>query len=140
MGRCNSQDEVSCPSLLHLQFADVSCRDKQWDAILKIHVTAPFKIIRAAAPYMRDAAKAEIQATGEAQPRSIVNISSTSGLHGNFGQINYATAKMGILGMTKTIAKEWVRVFCCLPDGPNSRVLIRHRGRSIFAAILLPLA
>jgi 3-oxoacyl-[acyl-carrier protein] reductase len=96
--------------------------------MLNIHITAPFKIIRAAAPYMRDAAKAEIKATGEAQPRSIVNISSTSGLHGNFGQINYATAKMGVLGMTKTIAKEWVRAFFCLRIYPNSRVLFAAGG------------
>jgi len=81
--------------------------DKQWQAMLDVHNTAPFRIIREAAPYMREAGKAEIDATGKAEDRSIINISSTSGLHGNFGQANYATAKMGIVGLTKTVAKEW---------------------------------
>ncbi|ELR16006.1 shortchain dehydrogenase/reductase SDR, putative [Acanthamoeba castellanii str. Neff] len=81
--------------------------DKQWEAMLLVHNTAPFRLIRAAAPYMRDAAKQEIETSGKAAPRSIINVSSTSGLHGNTGQANYATAKAGILGLTKTIAKEW---------------------------------
>eukprot|EP01116_Phalansterium_solitarium_P008813 TRINITY_DN22778_c0_g1_i1.p1 TRINITY_DN22778_c0_g1~~TRINITY_DN22778_c0_g1_i1.p1 ORF type:complete len:311 (+),score=129.83 TRINITY_DN22778_c0_g1_i1:79-1011(+) len=81
--------------------------DKQWDAMLAVHNTAPFRLIRAAAPYMRDEAKKEIDAGNAPQPRCIINVSSTSGLHGNAGQINYATAKMGIVGLTKTVAKEW---------------------------------
>eukprot|EP01087_Luapelamoeba_hula_P012933 TRINITY_DN3659_c0_g1_i1.p2 TRINITY_DN3659_c0_g1~~TRINITY_DN3659_c0_g1_i1.p2 ORF type:complete len:202 (+),score=36.31 TRINITY_DN3659_c0_g1_i1:300-905(+) len=81
--------------------------DKQWDAMLLVHNTAPFRLIRAATPYMREAGKSEIEKTGSARPRSIINISSTSGIHGNAGQINYATAKMGIVGLTKTVAKEW---------------------------------
>jgi len=81
--------------------------DEQWEAMLLVHNTAPFRLIRAAAPHMREAAKQEIEATGKAAPRSIINISSTSGLHGNAGQVNYATAKAGLLGLTKTIAKEW---------------------------------
>lgn len=81
--------------------------DEQWRAVLEIHVTAPFRLIRAAAPYMRDAAKAEIKAGKAVERRCIINVSSTSGLHGNIGQANYATGKMGVLGLTKTIAKEW---------------------------------
>eukprot|EP01094_Clydonella_sp_ATCC50884_P019401 TRINITY_DN3777_c1_g1_i1.p1 TRINITY_DN3777_c1_g1~~TRINITY_DN3777_c1_g1_i1.p1 ORF type:complete len:286 (-),score=83.85 TRINITY_DN3777_c1_g1_i1:74-931(-) len=81
--------------------------DEQWDAMIAVHNTAPFRIIRAAAAVMREKAKAEIKEHGAAVPRSIINISSTSGLHGNVGQANYATAKMGILGLTKTVAKEW---------------------------------
>lgn len=81
--------------------------DEQWQAVLDIHATAPFRMIRAAAPHMRDAAKAEKAAGGPMEPRCIVNVSSTSGLHGNIGQINYATGKMGIVGLTKTVAKEW---------------------------------
>jgi 3-oxoacyl-[acyl-carrier protein] reductase len=81
--------------------------DEQWQAVLDIHATAPFRMIRAAAPYMREAAKAEKEAGGPVEPRCIVNVSSTSGLHGNVGQINYATGKMGIIGLTKTVAKEW---------------------------------
>ncbi|CAO3606691.1 unnamed protein product [Mucor hiemalis] len=72
--------------------------DKQWDLMLAVHNTAPFKIIRAAAKYLRKK---------DGENKSIVNISSTSGLHGNVGQANYATAKAGIVGLTKTIAKEW---------------------------------
>lgn len=81
--------------------------DEQWQAILDCHITAPFRLIRAAAPHMREPAKQEIAAGRTPEPRCIINVSSTSGIHGNAGQINYATAKMGILGMTKTIAKEW---------------------------------
>jgi len=72
--------------------------DKQWHTIVDLHGTAPFKIIRAAAPYFR---------VKDGEPRNIINISSTSGIHGNAGQINYALAKAGVAGMTKTIAKEW---------------------------------
>jgi len=81
--------------------------DKQFQAMLDVHNVAPFRLIREAAPYMREAGKAEMEATGKADDRSIINISSTSGLHGNFGQANYSTAKLGIVGLTKTVAKEW---------------------------------
>lgn len=81
--------------------------DKQWEAMLAVHNTAPFRLVRAAAPYMRDAAKQEEAAGGKPASRCIVNVSSTSGLHGNIGQLNYATAKMGLVGFTKTVAKEW---------------------------------
>jgi 3-oxoacyl-[acyl-carrier protein] reductase len=83
--------------------------DEQWQAILDVHATAPFRMIRAAVPYMREPAKAEYAAGTVPEPRCIVNVSSTSGLHGNVGQINYATGKMGIVGLTKTVAKEWGR-------------------------------
>lgn len=66
--------------------------------MLQLHCTAPFKLIRAAAPYFR---------VQDGAPRNIVNISSTTGLHGNAGQANYALAKAGVTGLTKTIAKEW---------------------------------
>ncbi|KAK3656803.1 hypothetical protein LTR56_002784 [Elasticomyces elasticus] len=72
--------------------------DKQWDTIIALHNTQPFKLVRNAAPYFR---------VKDGEPRSIVNISSTSGLHGNAGQANYALAKAGVVGLTKTIAKEW---------------------------------
>jgi len=62
---------------------------------------------RAAAPYLRDAAKRDLETGGSPRDRSIVNVSSTSGLHGNAGQANYAAAKAGICGLTKTLAKEW---------------------------------
>lgn len=81
--------------------------DKQWEAMLAVHNTAPFRLVRAAAPHMRDAAKQEEAEGGRPAPRCIINVSSTSGLHGNIGQLNYATAKMGLVGFTKTIAREW---------------------------------
>ena len=81
--------------------------DKQFMAMLEVHNIAPFRMVRAAAPVMRDAAKAERGSGGKPEPRCIVNVSSVAGLHGNVGQINYSTAKSGIAGMTKTIAKEW---------------------------------
>jgi 3-oxoacyl-[acyl-carrier protein] reductase len=65
---------------------------------MSLHVSAPFKLIRNAAPYFRVKDKAH---------RNIINISSTSGLHGNAGQANYAAAKAAVTGLTKTIAKEW---------------------------------
>ena len=81
--------------------------DEQWQRVMDVHTTAPFRLIRAAAPYMRDEAKAELAAGGPVEPRCVINVSSTSGLHGNIGQVNYATGKMGIVGLTKTVAKEW---------------------------------
>lgn len=64
---------------------------KQWDAMLAVHCTAPFRLIQAAAPVMRDAAKRELDERGEAAQRCIINVSSTSGTHGNAGQANYST-------------------------------------------------
>ena len=80
--------------------------DEQWDAILDLHLKAPFRIIRAAAPYLRETAKAEA-ARGPVPCRKIINVSSTSGVAGNAGQANYGAAKMGVVGLTKTMAKEW---------------------------------
>jgi len=81
--------------------------DEQWEAILAVHLTAPFRLIRAAAGYLRDTAKQEKAAKGRARARKIVNISSTSGTRGNAGQTNYSSGKSGILGLTKTLAREW---------------------------------
>ncbi|KAF7549533.1 hypothetical protein G7Z17_g6327 [Cylindrodendrum hubeiense] len=73
-------------------------QDKQWDTIIALHNTAPFKLIRAAAPYFM---------VKDGESRSIVNISSTSGVYGNAGQASYALAKAGLIGLTKTLAQEW---------------------------------
>jgi 3-oxoacyl-[acyl-carrier protein] reductase len=81
--------------------------DKQFNAMLDVHNIGPFRLIRAAAGHMRDAAKKEKASGEEPKNRCIVNVSSASGLHGNIGQVNYSTAKMGLIGMTKTIAREW---------------------------------
>ncbi len=84
--------------------------DEQWLRVLEVHTFAPFRMIRAAAKHLRAPAKAE-HAAGQApsENRVVINVSSTSGLHGNVGQANYATAKMGVVGLTKTVAKEWGR-------------------------------
>jgi len=80
--------------------------DEQFQAMLDIHLIAPFRIVRAAAPYLRDAAKKEKEA-GEEVFRKIVNVSSISGTMGNAGQANYSSAKSAVVGLTKTLAKEW---------------------------------
>jgi 3-oxoacyl-[acyl-carrier protein] reductase len=82
--------------------------DDQWDAILDVHLKAPFRILRAAQPVISKAAKAELEA-GKRVNRKVVNISSVAGLYGNAGQVNYGSAKAGIIGMTRTLAKEWGR-------------------------------
>ena len=88
--------------------------DEQFEAMLDVHLTAPFRMVRAAAPFLRESAKADLAAGRRPPCRKIVNVSSTSGVAGNAGQINYAAGKMGIVGMTKTIAKEWGRFnICC---------------------------
>ena len=83
--------------------------DEQWQAMLDCHLTAPFRILRAAQPVIRRLAAAE-SAAGQRIVRKIVNISSVAGLFGNAGQINYSAGKAGIVGMTMTLAKEWGRL------------------------------
>jgi 3-oxoacyl-[acyl-carrier protein] reductase len=80
--------------------------DDWFQRMLDIHVTVPFRVIRAGAPHLREPAKAE-RAEGREVFRKIVNVSSTSGMMGNAGQANYAAGKAGIVGLTKTLAKEW---------------------------------
>jgi 3-oxoacyl-[acyl-carrier protein] reductase len=82
--------------------------DEQWDAIIDVHLRAPFRILRAAQPVISKAAKAEAEQGLEIH-RKVVNISSVAGLYGNAGQVNYASAKAGIVGLTRTLAKEWGR-------------------------------
>jgi 3-oxoacyl-[acyl-carrier protein] reductase len=83
--------------------------DEQWYAILDCHLTAPFRILRAAQPILRAACKQDAEA-GRSVVRKVVNISSIAGLFGNAGQSNYAAAKSGIVGLTQTLAKEWGRL------------------------------
>jgi len=82
--------------------------DEQFQAMLDIHLVAPFRILRSAAHWLRDRAKKE-NAAGTRVMRKVVNITSISGLDGNAGQIGYASGKAGIVGLTKTLAKEWGR-------------------------------
>ncbi|MGH2832885.1 MAG: SDR family NAD(P)-dependent oxidoreductase, partial [Solirubrobacteraceae bacterium] len=80
--------------------------DEHFQAMLDIHTVVPFRVIRAAAPYLREPAKAE-RSEGKEVFRKIVNVSSTSGTFGNAGQANYSSGKAAVVGLTKTIAKEW---------------------------------
>jgi 3-oxoacyl-[acyl-carrier protein] reductase len=80
--------------------------DDWWQRMLDIHVTVPFKVVRAAAPHLREPAKAERE-QGIEVFRKIVNISSTSGTMGNAGQANYSAGKNAVVGLTRTLAKEW---------------------------------
>ncbi len=82
--------------------------DDQWLAMLDVHCTAPYRILKAASEYMRAAAKKEKEA-GDAVYRKVVNISSIAGLYGNAGQLGYAAGKSALIGMTRTLAKEWGR-------------------------------
>jgi 3-oxoacyl-[acyl-carrier protein] reductase len=82
--------------------------DEQWYAIIDVHVTAPFRILRAFANYLRPAVEAETK-QGRRVVRKVVNVSSTSGVNGNAGQVNYSAGKAAMVGVTKTLAKEWGR-------------------------------
>jgi 3-oxoacyl-[acyl-carrier protein] reductase len=80
--------------------------DEQFRAMLEIHTVVPFRLLRAAAPYLRDAGKADKEA-GQEVFRKVVNVTSISGTQGNLGQANYSAAKAGLVGLTKTLAREW---------------------------------
>jgi len=80
--------------------------DEQFQAMLDIHTVVPFRVLRAAAPHLREPAKKERE-EGLEVFRKIVNVSSTSGTFGNAGQANYSAGKAGVVGLTKTLAKEW---------------------------------
>ena len=83
--------------------------DEQWDAILDVHLKAPFRILRAAQPVIAAAVKAARTAGEPIACRKVVNISSLAGTGGNAGQANYSAAKAGVTGLTKALAKEWGR-------------------------------
>jgi len=82
--------------------------DEQFHAMLEIHVMVPFRVLRAASCYIRETAKNEL-AAGRRVMRKIVNITSIAGTDGNPGQAGYSSGKAGIIGLTKTLAKEWGR-------------------------------
>lgn len=82
--------------------------DEQFQAMLDIHVVAPFRLLRAASSWIREKAKKENEA-GTRVMRKVVNITSISGIDGNAGQIGYSSGKAAVVGMTKTLAKEWGR-------------------------------
>ena len=80
--------------------------DEQFQRMLDIHNIVPFRVLRAAAPHLREPAKKERE-EGVEVFRKVVNVSSVSGTMGNAGQANYSSGKAGVVGLTKTLAKEW---------------------------------
>jgi 3-oxoacyl-[acyl-carrier protein] reductase len=84
--------------------------DEEWDLVIDVNLTGTFNAIRSTVPYMRDVAKKELEELGRpAYHRKIVNFFSTAAIRGNPGQVNYVAAKMGNIGITRTIAQEWGR-------------------------------
>lgn len=121
--------------------------DDQFQKMLDVHVVAPFRILRAAAEPIRLFAKQEA-AAGEETFRKVVLISSMAGTHGNAGQINYSSAKSALVGMTKTMSKEWGRYKVCVNcvafgfietrltkplDDPASKIVIE--GKEVQAGV-----
>jgi 3-oxoacyl-[acyl-carrier protein] reductase len=82
--------------------------DEQFQAMLDIHLVTPFRLLRAASTFIREAAKKEI-AAGHRVMRKVVNITSIAGTDGNPGQVGYSSGKAGVIGLTRTLAKEWGR-------------------------------
>jgi 3-oxoacyl-[acyl-carrier protein] reductase len=95
--------------------------DEQFQAMLDVHLSAPFRILREFSSWLRPQANKEIETSGQAKCRKVVNISSVSGTNGSATQIAYSAAKAGVLGLTKTLAKEWGRynvTVNCVAFGP----------------------
>jgi 3-oxoacyl-[acyl-carrier protein] reductase len=105
--------------------------DAQWHAMLEVHATAPFRILRAAYPHFRAASKRE-QETGVPNYRKVVNVSSVSGLYGAATQLAYSAAKASLIGVTRTLAKEWgrlnVNVNCVAFGYIDTRLTQRFEG------------
>ena len=104
--------------------------EEAWQAVLDVHLSGAFHMIRAAAPFMREAAKRELE-RGEARRRKVVNLSSVTALMGNIGQANYTAAKGGIIALTRTVAREWgpfrINVNCVAPGLIRTRMTAEKR-------------
>ena len=82
--------------------------DEQFQAMLDIHVTAPFRLLRAASVYLRETAKREAS-EGKRVMRKVVNITSIAATDGGAGQAGYGSGKAAVIGLTRVISKEWGR-------------------------------
>jgi len=82
--------------------------DEQFQAMLDIHIVAPFRVLRASSTFLRETAKREI-AEGRRVMRKVVNITSIAGIEGDAGQVGYSSGKAAVVGLTRTLAKEWGR-------------------------------
>ena len=103
--------------------------DDQWDLVMDVVLRGAFNCVRAVAPLMRDAAKAE----GPGGPhRKVVNIASTAGIHGSPGNANYAAAKAGLIGLTRSLAREWapfrINVNAVAPGFVDTRLTAAREG------------
>jgi 3-oxoacyl-[acyl-carrier protein] reductase len=101
--------------------------EEEWDNVVDVNLGGTFRCIRAVAPFLRDPAKAELEALGEVRyHRKVVNFFSTAAIHGNVGQTNYAAAKMGNVGLTRALAREWaplrINVNCVAPGFTDTRM------------------
>jgi 3-oxoacyl-[acyl-carrier protein] reductase len=111
--------------------------DEWWDLVIDVNLRGTFNCIRSAAPYLRDVAKEEIDRDGRPRyHRKIVNFFSTAAIRGNPGQVNYVAAKMGNIGITRTVAQEWARfwinVNAVAPGFTNTRLTqVREKGGEI---------
>jgi len=111
--------------------------DEDWDFVLDVNLTGSFNCIRSAAPFMRDVAKRELEDTGEvSRVRKVVNFFSTAAIRGNPGQAGYTAAKMGNVGLARTVAQEWARfricVNCVAPGFTQTRMTApKERGDAL---------
>jgi 3-oxoacyl-[acyl-carrier protein] reductase len=109
--------------------------DESFQRMLDIHLIVPFRIIRAAAPHLREPAKLE-RAEGREVFRKIVNVSSVVGTMGAAGQANYAAGKAGLIGVTKSLAKEWgqfrVNVNAVAFGSIDTRMLAEKTADNVF--------
>jgi len=117
--------------------------DDQFDAMIDVHLKAPWQILRAASEIIRIKTKEEEEKGTGPVVRKVVNISSTSGTRGNAGQTNYSAGKAGVVGLTKTLAKEWGRYQVCvntvafgfietrLTEGTDTKKTITVEGNEI---------
>ena len=115
-----------------------------WDAVIKVHLYGAFYVSKAAAPYFKD------QESG-----SFIHFTSTSGLVGNFGQANYAAAKLGIVGLSKSIALDmarfnvrsncvspfaWSRLIGTIPvDTPEQKARVERVKTTMTASKIAPI-